>query len=142
MANNAERAATLVRALEASVAGDSSIVSEVFTDDVRGEAPTMTVSSAAELAVELEDRHDAFSAVELAVSPLDVGGDRAAVEWVVTLAHTGPVEIRDVVLRPTGATVTLHGMTVADFSGSRICSFRQYWDEAELLGQLAAVGEE
>lgn len=103
MANNVERAATLIRALEASVTGDSSVVSEIFTDDVRGWAPAMSVSSAAELAVELEDREDAFSDIELDVSPLDVGGDRAAVEWIVTLTHSGPLDVDDVVIEATGA---------------------------------------
>jgi len=139
MASNAERAATLIRALEASVTGDSSVVSEIFTDDVRGWAPAMSVSSAAELAVELEDRDEAFSDIELDVSPLDVSGDRAAVEWVVKLTHSGAFEIDDVVIEPTGVRVTLHGVTVAEFDGPRIRSFRQYWDEVELIEQLALL---
>ena len=68
MATNVERAASSIRALEASVTGDSSVVSGLFTDDVCGWAPTMAIGSAAELAVELEDREDAFSDVELDVS--------------------------------------------------------------------------
>jgi ketosteroid isomerase-like protein len=142
MATNVERAATLIRALEASVTGDSSVVSELFTDDVRGWAPAMAIGSAAELAVELEDRDDAFSDIELDLSPLDVAGDRAAVEWIVTLTHTGPLEIDDVVIEPTGARLTLHGVTVAEFAGDKIRSFRQYWDEVELLEQLALIGED
>ena len=142
MTDNGERAATLIRALEASITGDSSVVSQLFTDDVRGWAPAMSVSSAAELAVELEDRDDAFSDIELDVSPLDVGGDRAAVEWIVTVTHSGVLEIDDVVIEPTGARVTLHGITVAEFAGDRIQSFRQYWDEVELLEQLALIAED
>jgi len=142
MANNVERAATLIRALEASVTGDSSVVAELFTDDVRGWAPAVSVSSAAELAGELEDRDESFSDIELDVSPLDVGGDRAAVEWIVTLTHSGPLEVDDVVIEPTGARVSLHGMTVAEFSGDKIRSFRQYWDEVELLEQLALLADD
>ena len=142
MANNVERAATLIRALEASVTGDSSVVAELFTDDVRGWAPAGSVSSAAELAGELEDRDESFSDIELDVSPLDVGGDRAAVEWIVTLTHSGPLEVDDVVIEPTGARVSLHGMTVAEFSGDKIRSFRQYWDEVELLEQLALLADD
>ena len=89
MASNAERAATLVRALEASIVGDSTVIAELYTDDVKGWAPALAVSSAAELAVELEDRDGAFTDVELDVSPFDVAGDRACVEWVVTLTHSG-----------------------------------------------------
>ena len=142
MANNVERAATLIRALEASVTGDSSVVAELFTDDVRGWAPAVSVSSAAELAGELEDRDESFSDIELDVSPLDIGGDRAAVEWIVTLTHSGPLEVDDVVIEPTGARVSLHGMTVAEFSGDKIRSFRQYWDEVELLEQLALLADD
>jgi hypothetical protein len=137
MASNAERAATLVRALEASIVGDSTVISELYTDDVKGWAPALSVSSAAELAVELEDRDGAFSDVEIDVSPFDVAGDRACVEWVVTLTHSGPLELDDGVLDPTGLRVSLHGVTVAEFEGEKISSFRQYWDEMELFEQLA-----
>jgi hypothetical protein len=137
MASNAERAATLVRALEASIVGDSTVISELYTDDVKGWAPALSVSSAAELAVELEDRDGAFSDIDIEVSPFDVAGDRACVEWVVTLTHSGPLELDDGVLDPTGLRVSLHGVTVAEFDGEKISSFRQYWDEMELFEQLA-----
>jgi ketosteroid isomerase-like protein len=138
MTTRAERTATLVRALEASVVGDSSVIADLYVDDVKGRAPAMSVSSAAELAVEFEDRDGAFSEIELEVSPLDVSGARACVEWVVTLTHSGPLAIDDeTVIEPTGTRVSLHGVTVAEFAGNKIASFRQYWDEVELLAQLA-----
>ena len=137
MASNADRAATLVRALEASIIGDSSVVAELYTDDVKGWAPAISVSSAAELTAELDDRTGAFSDIELEVSPFDVAGDRACVEWTVSLTHSGPLELDDdVVVDATGLRVSLHGVTVAEFTGDRIASFRQYWNEGELLAQL------
>jgi ketosteroid isomerase-like protein len=140
MASNAERAATLVRALEASIVGDSGVIGELYTDDVKGWAPALTVSSAAELAVEFEERDGAFSDIELDVSPFDVSGERACVEWVVSLTHSGPLEIDDdTVIDPTGLRVTLHGVTVAEFAGEKIAAFRQYWDEVELIEQLALL---
>lgn len=140
MATNAERAAAPVRALEASITGDSSHVAELYVDDVKGWAPAMSVSNAAELAVELEDRDGAFSDIDLDVSPFDVSGERACVEWVVSLTHSGPLEIDDdTVIDPTGLRVTLHGVTVAEFAGDKIAAFRQYWDEVELLEQLALL---
>ena len=143
MTSNAERAATLVRALEASIVGDSSVIAELYTDDVIGWAPALTVSSAAELAVEFEDRDGAFSDLDLDVSPFDVAGDRACVEWVVTLTHSGVLEIDDeTTIEPTGRRVSMHGITVAEFDGDRISSFRQYWDEVELLEQLALLPAE
>jgi ketosteroid isomerase-like protein len=143
MASNAERAATLVRALEASIVGDSAVISELYTDDVRGWAPALTVSSASELAVEFEERDGAFSDIELDVSPFDVAGDRACVEWIVSLTHSGPLELDDdIVIDPTGLRIQLHGVTVAEFDGDRISSFRQYWDEVELLEQLELLPTE
>jgi hypothetical protein len=142
MASNAERAAALVRALEASIVGDTAVIPELYTDDVRGWAPALTVASAAELAVEFEERDGAFSDIELDVSPFDVAGDRACVEWIVSLTHSGPLELDEgIVIDPTGLRVQLHGVTVAEFDGDRISSFRQYWDEVELLEQLELLPE-
>jgi ketosteroid isomerase-like protein len=135
---SSERAAMLMRALEANANGDSSVIADLYTDDVTGWSPAMQVSSAAELAIEVEDRDAAFSDVALALSPLDVGGERACVEWMLTATHTGTLVIDDEhELEPTGVRLTLHGVTVAEFDGGRIRSFRQYWDEAELLAQIA-----
>jgi hypothetical protein len=136
MSSNVHRAALVTGALEAGLIGDSTIVAELFTDDVCGWAPGMSWSSAVELAIELEDRGSAFSDLELVVAPLDVSGDAAAVEWVVTLTHSGAMETEHERFRPTGARVTLHGITVAEFAGDKICVFRQYWDQTELTDQL------
>ena len=140
MASNAERAATLVRALEAGIVGDAGAVAELVTAEVKGWTPSRSVSSAADLVAALEDRDSAFSDVELEVSPFDVSGDRACVEWIATLTHSGPFALADdVVAEPTGARVVVHGITVAEFEDDHISSFRQYWNEAELFEQLALV---
>jgi ketosteroid isomerase-like protein len=143
MGSSADRAAVLVQAIEASVTGDSRVVRELYADDVRGWSPVMTVSSAAELAVELEDRQEAFSEIDVDVTPLDVGADQACVEWIATATHSGPLVVdEDVVIEPTGGRFTLRGITVADFEGDRIRAFRQYWDEVSLLEQLKLIPSE
>jgi ketosteroid isomerase-like protein len=143
MGSGADRAAVLVQAIEATVTGDSRVVRELYADDVQGWSPVMTVSSAAELAVELEDRQEAFSDIELDVTPLDVGDDQACVEWIATATHSGPLIVdEDVVIEPTGGRFTLRGVTVADFEGDRIRAFRQYWDEVSLLEQLQLLPTE
>jgi ketosteroid isomerase-like protein len=143
MGSSADRAASLVQAIEATVTGDSRVVRELYADDVQGWSPVMTVSSAAELAVELEDRQEAFTDIELDVTPLDVGDDQACVEWIATATHSGPLVIdEDVVIEPTGGRFTLRGVTVADFEGDRIRAFRQYWDEVSLLEQLQLLPTE
>jgi ketosteroid isomerase-like protein len=138
MASNAERAALLVRGIEASVAGDSSVVSDLYTDDVKAWSPAMTITSAAELAVEFEDRDEAFSDIELDLTPLDVAGERACIEWTATVTHSGPfvIDEGEVVIEATGKRCTLRGVTVAEFDGDRIKEFRQYWDELAILEQL------
>jgi hypothetical protein len=140
MLSNAERAAVLVRGIEASVAGDSGVIARLYTTDVMGWSPALSVSSAAELAGEFEDREDVFSDIELDVTPLDVSGDRACVEWVATATHSGPLVVDDdVVIEPTGLRCQLRGVTVAEFDGDRIRSFRQYSDEVSLIEQLGLL---
>jgi ketosteroid isomerase-like protein len=142
---NRVRAQRLVRAVRASVAGASTEIADLYTEDVRGWSPTGTVSSAAELAVEFEDRDEAFSEVEVVVVALDVGGDQACVEWIASVEHTGALTLEGAALvDATGRRLTLRGVTVAEFDGERICSFRQYWNELELLDQLrlAWTGDE
>ena len=136
----AERAATLMRGIVASATGDSSLVAELYTDDVHGWSPSTSVSSAAELAIELEDADATFSDVELTLAPLDVMGEMACVEWEMRATHTGPLVIDDdVQIAATGIRLTLRGVTVAEFEGDRIRGFRQYWDDAELLAEVGAL---
>ena len=87
--------ACLVRAIEATVYGDSSSVNELFTADVVAWSPTVSVTSRVELAVELEDHEDAFSEIEVRTSPVISGRHRASAEWVVTATHSGPLTIGD-----------------------------------------------
>ena len=137
-----DRAAHLIRAIQATVVGDASAVGELFTDEVVGWSPPVRVTSREELAVELEDREDAFSDLELDVNPISVQRDRACVEWVATALHSGPYPVDDHRMIPaTGRRITLHGVSVADFEGDRIRSFRHYWDEVELLHGLGLLAE-
>jgi len=143
MGSSADRAAALVRGIQASVCGDSTVIADVYTTEVQGWSPALHVSSAAELAVEFEDRDDAFSDVEVEVSPLDTTGNHACVEWIARATHSGPIVVDpDLVIEPTGQRISLRGVTVADFDGDRICAFRQYWDEVALLEQLGLLATE
>ncbi len=143
MLTDRERAERLVRAIEASLTGDVSSVEELFAPGVAGSSPVQRVSGRVELAIELEDRDDAFSQFDLLTSPLEVGGGRACVEWVASAVHTGPLRLGDAdgapVLPATGRRVVLRGVTVAEFVGPKIASFRHYWDEAALLEGLGLL---
>jgi ketosteroid isomerase-like protein len=140
MTSNLARADTLVRALGAAVDGDRQTLQGVFTDDVRAWTPALSTTSLTELLDELDRRDEAFSDVELDVAPLDVGGDYACVEWTVEMTHTGTVVLGDgKPIEPSGIRVILHGVTIAEFLGDRICSVRQYWDEFSVLEQLGVL---
>jgi len=137
MMTNAARATTQVRALRAGIERDRQALGSLFTDDVRAWTPALSTSSLNELIAELDRRDDAFSDMDLEVLPLDVGGDHACAEWTVGMTHTGKITLSgDETIEPSGIRVTLHGITVAEFQGDRICSLRQYWDEFALFEQL------
>jgi hypothetical protein len=140
MMSNEERAATLERALRAGLERDGDALAAFVTDDVRTWSPALSTASLSELIAELQRRDEAFSDVALDVVSLDVGGDYACVEWTVEMTHTGPLTLsRDTVVDPTGVRVTLHGASVAEFEGERICSLRQYWNEFDVLEQLGLL---
>ena len=140
MTTNLARAETLTRALHAAVDRDQEALRHLFTDDVRAWTPALSTASLTELIAELDRRDEAFSEIELSVAPLDVGGDYACVEWTVEMTHTGTVELgAGEPIEPSGVRVTLHGVTVAEFLGDRICSVRQYWDEFSVLEQLGVL---
>jgi ketosteroid isomerase-like protein len=142
-ASNAARAATLTRALHATFENDSRAVDQLYTDDVKAWTPLMSASSAADLKAEFARRDDAFSDIDLDVEPLDVGGAYACAEWRVSMTHSGPLTLgEDTVVDPTGLRIVIHGATVAEFDGERICSLRQYWDPLSVLEQLGVVGRE
>ena len=139
MATNARRA-TLVRALEASITGDSSHVAELYVDDVKGWAPAMSVSNAAELAVNhrgprrrlLRHRSRRLAARRLGGRRHRSGSSRSRTRDRFQIEDETTID-------PTGLRVTLHGVTVAEFAGDKIASFRQYWDQVKLLEQLALL---
>ena len=131
-----DRSALVVRAIEATIAGDSSAVGELYTTDVVAWSPTASVSSLVELSVEIEDPEDAFSEIEVVCRP-GIEGDRVCVEWTASMLHSGPFKLGDSqVIAPTGRRVTVRGATVAVFRGDRMSAIRHYWDEAGLLREL------
>lgn len=137
-----ERAGGLLeRALHASVRGDRAALEAIYAEDVKAWTPALSASSAAELLAELDRRDAAFTDLELETTPLDVAGEFACVEWRVSMTHSGALSLRDTRVPATGLRVTIHGVTVAELDGDRICALRQYWDELALYEQLGLVGD-
>ena len=140
MTTNAERAATLERALRAGVDGDADTLARCAHRRRARLDPGPVDDEPDRAARRARPRDDAFSGHTLEMVALDVGGDFACVEWTVEMAHTGAVALDDaVVVDASDTQVTVHGVTVAEFDGERICSLRQYWDEFAPLEQVGAL---
>jgi len=130
----------LLKALEAEVGGGSDDLSTLFTDDVVGWSPYATVSGLTALEELAALRELAFSNVGITFRGLDEVGNKAFAEWIVEADHTGPLVLgEDEALEATGQHVQLAGVTVADFRGGKIRSYRTYFDDLSLIEQLAGV---
>jgi ketosteroid isomerase-like protein len=129
----------LLKAIQAEVGG-ASFDPSLFTDDVVGWSPIATVSGLADLADLAAVRETAFSNVVILFRGLDEVGNKALAEWVIEADHTGPLVFGEgAVLDATGRHVRMAGVTVADFRGEKIRSFRTYFDDLSLIEQIVDV---
>ena len=130
----------LLTALQAQVGGAAVDPGTLFTDDVVGWSPYATVSGLAALAAISALREVAFSNVVIMFRGLDEVGNKAFAEWVIEADHTGPLVLDEgAVLDATGRRVKLAGVTVADFRGGKIRSYRTYFDDISLLEQIVGA---
>ena len=130
----------LLKALEAEVGGASVDRATLFTDDVVGWSPIATVSGLTDLVELAADRETTFSNVVIMFRGLDEVGNKAVAEWLIEADHTGPMVLgEDAVLEATGRRVQMAGVTVADFRGEKIRSFRSYFDDLSLIEQMVDV---
>jgi len=134
------RTEVMMRALEAEVGSNAVDIATLFTDDVVGWSPLMTVSGLTALAELSALREIAFSDVVILVRSLDEVGNRAYAEWVIEADHTGPLVLdEDTVLDATGRHIELAGVSVADFRDGKISSFRTYFDDLSMIEQIVGV---
>jgi ketosteroid isomerase-like protein len=134
------RKQVLSDALKAEAGAASADLKTVFTDDVAGWSPYVTVSGLAALADLSALREEAFSDVVVTFRGLDEVGNKAVAEWLVEADHTGPLVLSDdTALEATGRHVQLPGVTVADFRDGKIRSFRTYFDDLSLIEQIAGA---
>ena len=138
MAENG-RATVVERALEAAVTGNAGVLPELFTEDVSGWSPNLMVSSLTELTEAVAARDESLSDVSIQVHGVDVVGDRAYAEWIISAVFSGPFPVGDdTVIDPNGREITLGGIIAADFKGDKIAAFRNYFDDVTLLVQMLA----
>jgi ketosteroid isomerase-like protein len=126
-------------ALLALINGDAKAITAVYAPDVVGLTPVTEVLSREQLIAEVSDQRTAFSSLVLTDEPAETGSGTVATEWVVTAVHTGPVEVDDLVIEPTGAVLTLRGAMFAEIRDGQVVRFRQYWNEVDLIEQLGLL---
>ena len=130
---------TLLKAIQAEV-GNAAFDPSLFTDDVVGWSPIASVSGLPDLTDIAADRDTAFSNVVVMFRGLDEVGNKAVAEWLIEADHTGQMDLGDgAVADATGRRVRMAGVTVADFRGDKIRSFRTYFDDMSLIEQVIDV---
>ena len=121
-------------ALEAVVLGDASRFGELFTDDVVFSSPHLMVKSLDAVQHALGTPEDSLTDMEIVVLALDSVEEKVIAEWRLDAMFTRPVLFDDrLLVEPTGGEVHLPGASVAEFDEHRICAFRHYFDDSELL---------
>ncbi len=134
------RKEVLSNALKAEAGAASVDLETLFTDDIVGWSPYAAVSGLAAVAELAALREAAFSNVVITFRGLDEVGNKAYAEWLVEADHTGLLVLsEDTVLEATGRHVQLPGVTVADFRGGKIRSFRTYFDDISLIEQIVGA---
>jgi ketosteroid isomerase-like protein len=134
---SASRKDVLLKALEAELGETAVDLTKLCTEDVVGWSPFMSVSGLPALAELSALRELAFSNVVLLTRGIDEVGNKVFAEWVVEADHSGPYVLGDdAVIEPTGRRIRLAGLTVAEFRGEKIRSFRTYFDDLSLIEQL------
>ena len=131
------RKQVLADAINAEIGAASADPQTLFTDDVVGWSPYVTVSGLKAVAALAALREEAFSDMVITFRGLDEVGNKAFAEWLVEADHTGPLVLSDdTALEATGRHVQLPGVTVADFREGKIRSFRTYFDDLALIEQI------
>ena len=134
------RKQVLADALMAEAGAAPADLTTLFTDDVVGWSPYVSLSGLAALADLAALRETAFSNVVITFRGLDEVGNKAFAEWLVEADHTGPLVLsEDTALEATGRHVLLPGVTVADFREGKIRSYRTYFDDLSLIEQIAGA---
>ena len=134
------RQRVMLAALEALVLGDASRFGDLFTGDVMVSGPHVVCESLGELQQALGLPEDSLTDLVIVALALDTFEDKLICEWRLEATFTQPVLYDDrLLIEPTGGAVRLLGVSVAEFVGERIRTFRHYFDDTELLASVPGV---
>ncbi len=113
-------------------------IDRIFSSDVQGWSPMLSVTSTKELEKILAERLDALDNIDHAVDGFDVVGvgNKMIAEWHLEADHTGLLSVGPYSFEQTGRRLTLNGASFVELDSGRIVAFRNYFDDAALLEQL------
>jgi hypothetical protein len=103
-------------------------------EDVVFSSPHLMVESLPSVQHALGSPEDSLTDVDIVLLALVAVDDKVIGEWRLEAMFTRPVLFNDrLLIEPTGDSVRLPGVSVAEFRDCRICAFRHYFDDSELL---------
>jgi len=128
---------TLVKAIEAFLTGNVSLCERVFTADVTCTSPIVSTASRDELETWLSSRADGLANIDVVLDHAMDDESCAVAEWRIEADHARPFVVpQDTRLDPHNESMSLRGVSVADFTGGRISAIRHYFDKEALFAQL------
>lgn len=134
---------TVRAALNATANGDVDAIRNLYSADCRGWIAGDEITSNEELIEDAKERRGALSEIRVEAEPAELPDGTVAVEWHLTARHTGPLLLDgEHAIEATGRPLDLRGAMFAEVREGRITSFRQYWDQADLLEQLGLLTDE
>jgi hypothetical protein len=124
------------RALLAMVVGAVE-ESHLFTHDVTGYSPYISVRSRIDLEDQLSDRTGGLSNVDLLVDRVDEVSGGWVATWRVCGDHTGSLLLNeDLYFAPTGRRIDVSATTHLVLQGRRLRTFQTSYDDQDVAAQL------
>jgi steroid delta-isomerase-like uncharacterized protein len=115
--------------------GNPEFANQLYSDNVRYEAPSQTDNSPEEIADYVTEVHRAFPDFKLHIHDSVSYGDRLISQWTCSGTHRGEYQG----IPPTGKSVRVNGITMSRIKDGQITHEHAYYDRLSILEQIGAV---
>ena len=137
-----EARTTMDRLTAAVTAGDRAALRALYADDAVGDTPDAGRLTGGDAVVDwMMAFSTAFPDTSFEVLQQLEAGDTAIDEAYLSGTHTGPMQMPDGELPPTGRRIRIRECDIAQVRDGRIVSHRFYFDQMEFLTQLGLVDQ-
>ena len=87
-----------------------------------------------------DERHKAFSDLNIEASLVIEEGDTVVAEWTWRATHTGPMAMPDgTEIPPTGKTLEFPGVDIGEVRDGKFATLRGYFDTTAAMSQLGLI---